>query len=305
MSLHLTDRPTAAAPDGAPAPRPARAPFSAARWLMLAVMALSALYFLLPVWWLIVNSTKHKNQLYSTNGFWFAKLGFGANVRDVFARDHGIYAHWLANSALYAVVGAAVSTFVSAMAGYALAKYAFRGREAVFNTVLGAVLIPQPLLAIPLYLMFSPLHLVNTYWGVLLPSMVSPFGVYLSRIYAGASVPDELLEAGRIDGAGEFRIFSTISLRVMSPALVTVFLFQFVAIWTNYLLPALMLANDRLQPVTVGIVGWQSQRGIGDASVPFTVIITAALLSVVPLVALFLFLQRFWRSGLVAGSVKL
>ncbi|QMU80216.1 carbohydrate ABC transporter permease [Streptacidiphilus sp. PB12-B1b] len=267
-------------------------------------MLLSAVYFLLPVWWLLVNSTKPNDQLYSTNGFWFARFELFANVRSVFTRSGGIYAHWLANSALYAVGGAAVSTLVAAMAGYALAKFRYRGREAVFNIVLGAVLIPQPLLAIPLYLMFSPVHLVNTYWSVLLPSMVSPFGVYLSRVYAAASVPDELLEAGRIDGAGELRIFATLALRVMSPALVTVFLFQFVSIWTNYLLPALMLADNRLQPVTVGIVGWQAQRGIGQASVPFTIVITAALVSVVPLVAMFLFLQRFWRSGLIAGSVK-
>ena len=303
MSLHLTDRPDTGTERTART-EPRRARFSPARWIILAGMIMSAVYFLLPVWWLLVNSTKENNQLYSTNGFWFAHFSLFSNVQSVFTRSGGIYGQWLANSALYAVVGAGVSTLISAMAGYALAKYRYRGREAIFNVVLGAVLIPQPLLAIPLYLMFSPVHIVNTYWSVLLPSMVSPFGVYLSRVYAAASVPDELLEAGRIDGAGEFRIFSTIALRVMSPALVTVFLFQFVAIWTNYLLPALMLANQKLQPVTVGIVGWQSQRGIGSSSVPFNIIITAAMVSVVPLVIMFLFLQRFWRSGLAAGSLK-
>jgi multiple sugar transport system permease protein len=304
VSLHLTDRPAADAAARRAEPR-RRGGFSPARWVILAGMLLSAVYFLLPVWWLLVNSTKPNDQLYSTDGFWFARFSLFSNVRSVFTRSGGIYGHWLANSALYAVGGAAAGTLIAAMAGYALAKFRYRGREAVFNIVLGAVLIPQPLLAIPLYLMFSPVHLVNTYWSVLLPSMVSPFGVYLSRVYAAASVPDELLEAGRVDGAGELRIFATLALRVMSPALVTVFLFQFVSIWTNYLLPALMLADDRLQPVTVGIVGWQAQRGIGQTSVPFTIVITAAMISVVPLVAMFLFLQRFWRSGLIAGSVKL
>ncbi|MBY8889051.1 carbohydrate ABC transporter permease [Streptomyces sp. PTM05] len=267
-------------------------------------MVLAAVYFLFPVWWLLVASTKTSSGLFSGNGFWFGgHFAFFGNVRAVFAQQGGIFWRWLLNSALYAVGGAAAGTLISALAGYALAKYPFRGREFAFNVVLAAVLVPQPLLAIPLYLMFSPVHLVNTYWGVLLPSVVSPFGVYLARIYAGASVPDELLEAGRIDGAGETRIFATIALRVMSPALVTIFLFQFVSIWTNYLLPVLMLADDRLQPVTVGIVGWQSQRGIGNA-VPFNVVVTAALISVIPLVVLFLTLQRFWRSGLISGSVK-
>ncbi|MER7175270.1 carbohydrate ABC transporter permease [Streptomyces mesophilus] len=273
------------------------------RWLVLGVMGLAAVYFLLPVWWLIVSATKTNSDLVSTNGFWFGDFALADNLRQLFEREGGIFPQWLLNTAVYAVGGAAVSTLVSSLAGYALAKYAFWGREFSFNVVLAAVLVPQPLLAIPLYLMFSQVHLVNTYWAVLLPSMVSPFGVYLARIYAAASVPDEVIEAGRMDGAGELRIFFTISMRVMAPALVTIFLFQFVSIWTNYLLPVLMLADDKLQPVTVGIVSWQSQQGLGTAA-PYNIIITAALVSVIPLVVLFLTLQRYWRSGLNAGSIK-
>ncbi|MEE1784503.1 carbohydrate ABC transporter permease [Streptomyces sp. SP17BM10] len=276
----------------------------ASRWLVSGVLLLTSGYFLAPVWWLLVASTKTSSGLFSGNGFWFGEFALLDNLDQVFTRQDGIYWEWLGNSALYAVGGAGVSTLVAAMAGYALAKYRFRGRESTFNGVLAAVLVPQPLLAVPLYLMFSRLHLVNGYWAVLLPSMVSPFGVYLARIYAAASVPDELIEAGRIDGAGELRIFATIALRVMSPALVTVFLFQFVAIWTNYLLPVLMLADDHLQPVTVGVVGWQSQRAIGPGAPPLNVVVTAAMVSAIPLVVLFLSLQRFWRAGLTAGSTK-
>lgn len=108
------------------------------------------------------------------------------------------------------------------------------------------------------------------------------------------------IEAGRVDGAGEVRIFFTVALRVMSPALVTVFLFQFVGIWNNYLLPVLMLADDRLQPVTVGLAGWREQLNNGT---PYNVTVTGAFLSVLPLVVAFLCLQRFWRSGPTAGSV--
>lgn len=302
MTLQTLNRRPAAQKPAAPVPAP-RPPLALSRWIVLAVMTLAAGYFLLPVWWLLVSATKTNSGLFTGNGFWFGDFALMDNVRAVFTEEGGIFSRWLLNSAVYAVGGAALSTLISALAGYALAKYSFRGRELTFNVVLAAVLVPQPLLAIPLYLMFSQVHLVNTYWGVLLPSVISPFGVYLARIYAAASVPDELLEAGRVDGAGETRIFATIALRLMSPALVTIFLFQFVTIWTNYLLPVLMLADDKLQPVTVGIVGWQAQRGIGSA-VPYNVVITAALISVVPLVVLFLLLQRFWRSGLVAGSLK-
>lgn len=273
------------------------------RWVVLALMSLSLLYFLAPVWWLLVSSTKTNSGLFSGSGFWFGHFNLFTNVRTVFSEQGGIYTRWLLNTLIYAGLGAGLSTLLSALAGYALAKFPFRGREAAFNIVLAAVLVPQPLLAIPLYLLFSPIHLVNTYWSVLIPSMVSPFGVYLARIYAAASVPDELLEAARIDGAGETRTFFQIALRVMSPALVTIYLFQFVSIWSNYLLPALMLADDRIQPVTVGIVGWQAQRGLAN-SVPSNIVITAAMLCVIPLIVLFLSLQRFWRSGLAAGSVK-
>ncbi|HWG25221.1 carbohydrate ABC transporter permease [Actinospica sp.] len=273
------------------------------RWIVLALMTLSLIYFLAPVWWLVVSATKTNSGLFTGNGFWFGRFNLLSNLKGLFSQQDGIYPLWLLNTVIYAGLGAALSTLFSALAGYALAKFPFRGRELVFNIVLAAVLVPQALLAIPLYLLFSPIHLVNTYWSVLIPSMVSPFGVYLARIYAAAAVPDELLEAARIDGAGETRTFFQIALRVMSPALVTIYLFQFVSIWSNYLLPALMLANDRLQPVTVGIVGWEEQRGIGNA-VPTNIVITAAALCVVPLIILFLSLQRFWRTGLTAGSVK-
>ncbi len=281
---------------------PRRAVNPAGRIGVLAVLVLAALYSLLPVWWLVVSATKGSSDLFTGNGFWFAgRIELVRNVSDLLGVQDGIYGRWLLNSLLYAVGGALVATLLSAMAGYALAKYAFRGREAVFNTVLGAVLLPAPLFALPLYLMFSATHVVNTFWAVFIPSVVSPFGVYLSRIYAAAAVPDELLEAGRIDGAGEFRIFRSVALRILQPSLVTVGLFQFVTIWTNYLLPSLMLADNRLQPVTVGLVAWKEQRG---QTVPYNLIITGALLSVVPIVLMFLLLQRYWKAGLASGSVK-
>ncbi|MFF4762565.1 carbohydrate ABC transporter permease [Streptomyces sp. NPDC001292] len=265
------------------------------------VLLLFAIYTLIPPWWLLVSATKNKGYLFTTNGLWFSHFDLWANVRDVFHEEDGVFSRWIVNSVLYSVGGAAVGTLISAMAGYALAKYSFRGRDLIFDIVLGAVLIPASMFALPLYLMFSSLDLVNTYWAVFLPSIVSPFGVYLARIYAAAAVPYELIEAGRIDGAGEARIFWRIAMPVMSPAMVTIFLFQFVGIWNNYLLPVLMLSDNKLQPITVGLANWRAEFNNG---VPYNVTITGAFLSVIPLVIAFLVLQRFWRSGLTAGSVK-
>lgn len=282
----------------------ARNPFErvtpASRALVLVVMIVFAIYCLLPVWWLVVSATKPSGQLFTGNGFWFGEFDLGGNLAALFTAQNGIYGHWLVNSLLYAGVGGAVSTLLSVMCGYALAKFDFPGREAVFGTVLAAVLLPAPILAVPLYLVFSAMGTVNTFWAVFIPSIVSPFGVYLSRIYAASSVPDTLLEAGRIDGASEFRIF-LMSVRIMAPAMVTIFLFQFVAIWTNYLLPSLMLADTSLQPVTVGLVGWRAMQGF---PVGYSTVVTGALLSVIPVIAMFLSLQSFWSKGLAAGAEK-
>ncbi|WP_410626774.1 carbohydrate ABC transporter permease [Amycolatopsis sp. cmx-8-4] len=267
-----------------------------------AAMFVAGAYFLLPVFWLVVSSTKSAADLSSTFGLWFSDNQLGRNLDRTLSYGDGVYLRWLANSALYSIVGAAAATLLSAMAGYALAKFTFRGRNATFSTILAGVLVPPTALAVPLFLMLAGVGLTNSIWSVLLPSMISPFGVYLARVYAAASVPDELLEAGRIDGASDLRVFFTISLRLMAPALVTVFLFQFVAIWNNFLLPLIMLTSDRLYPVTLGLYTLNTQltRDPGLKSI----VVTGSLLSIIPLVLAFLALQRFWRNGLAAGSVK-
>jgi multiple sugar transport system permease protein len=292
MSVMSADRPT----------RPARRGTDiASKVVVNGMLGLMALYTLIPLWWLFVSATKASGYLYTGTPLWFSHFDLVANVRDVFSFEGGIFSTWLANSALYSFVGATVGTLLSAMAGYALSKFSFRGRESVFNVVLASVLIPAPMFALPLFLLMAKLDITNSYWSVLLPSCVSPFGVYLCRIFAAASVPDELLEAARLDGAGEQRTFFRIALPLMSPALVTVFLFQFVGIWNNYLLPSLMLNTPSLQPVTVGLVQWRAEFASG---VPALLPITGAFLSLIPLLVAFISLQRFWRKGLTAGSVK-
>jgi multiple sugar transport system permease protein len=142
-------------------------------------------------------------------------------------------------------------------------------------------------------------------WAIILPSLVSPFGVYLMRVYAADSVDDSLLEAARIDGAGEIRIFLTIGLRLLTPGIVTVVLFQLVATWNNYFLPLIMLNTPGLYPVTVGLAQWQASAAAGGgAQVLFSTVLTGSLVSIIPLIIAFLFLQRYWQSGLATGGVK-
>lgn len=265
------------------------------------VLLLGALYCLIPVIWVLTAATKSGAELFST--FTYApSTHLWDNILSLSAYRDGLFWRWALNTVFYAGVGAVLSTVVSAMAGYGLAKFRFRGRTALFNAILAGVLVPGVILAVPQYLLFAQVGLTNSYWGVLLPSIISPYGIYLARIYVSAAVPDEVLESARTDGAGEARVFRSIVMPMMAPGLVTIFLFQFVAIWNNFLLPYVMLGDDRLFPLTVGLSGLLNQ-GAGQPAL-YTSVITGALLSIVPLVALFLLLQRFWRVDIAAGAVK-
>lgn len=266
------------------------------------VMAVFTLYFLVPIWWLVVASTKSRGDLFSTNPLWFADFQLFENIGALLSYRGGVYLQWILNSLLYAGLGAVVATILAAMCGYALAKYRFPGRETIFNVVLGGVLVPATALALPLFLLFSRVQLTDTFWAVFLPSVVSPFGVYLSRVFAEASVPDELLEASRLDGAGELRTFFTVSIRLMFPALITVFLFQFVTIWNNFFLPLIMLRSEELFPVTYGLYAWNST--INQFPELRTYVLVGSMLSIIPLIITFLLLQRYWRTGLGSGSLK-
>jgi multiple sugar transport system permease protein len=271
---------------------------------MLAVLA----YFLLPLFWLAVASTKSSQDLFNTFGLWFSHAPqLWTNISQTLTHDNGVFVDWLLNTIVYAVASSLGAALLAATAGYGFAKFRFRGHGAAFNLVLGAVMVPTTALAIPTYLLFAQVGLVNTPWAVILPSLVNPFGLYLMRIYAEDAVPDSLVEAARIDGAGELRIFVRIGLRLLAPGLVTVILFTLVSTWNNYFLPLIMLNDPRLYPVTVGLSFWAAQAqngGAGASSDMLALVVTGSMLSVIPLVVAFLLLQRYWQSGLSAGSVK-
>jgi multiple sugar transport system permease protein len=265
------------------------------------------IYFLLPLFWLVVASTKTTGDLFSSFGLWFADaFSLPQNLGRLFTTQDGVFGRWLLNTAIYAVVSAGGAALLAALGGYGFAKFAFRGNRALFGLVLGAIMVPSTALAIPTYLIFAQVGLVNTPWAIILPSLVNPFGLYLMRVYADDAVPDSLLEAARIDGAGEFRIFRQVVLRLLAPGFVTVLLFTLVATWNNYFLPLIMLNDPSLYPVTVGLANWaaQASAGGGAAGDVLPLVLTGSLLSIIPLIAAFLMLQRYWQSGLTAGGVK-
>lgn len=269
------------------------------------LMSLVLIYTLLPLVWLLINSTKTQEDLLGSFGLWFSDdFALFDNIAQTLTYDDGIFVRWVANTLLYVVVGAGGATLLATVAGYGLAKFTFPGKRAVFAVVLGAIAVPGTALAVPTFLMFSELGLTNTPWAVIIPSLISPFGLYLVWIYAIDAVPTEILEAARMDGSGEIRTFFTISLRLLVPGIVTVLLFAVVATWNNYFLPLIMLSDPSLFPLTIGLNQWNLQAtGVGSNPI-FNLVITGSLLTIVPLVLIFLVLQRYWQSGLGAGSVK-
>jgi multiple sugar transport system permease protein len=274
--------------------------------LLTVVMWVCVAYFLLPLIWLFISATKDNPDLFSTFGLWFGHdFNLFANIADVFTFGDGIYSRWALNTILYAGVSAIGASVLATMAGYAFAKYQFPGSRALFSVTLGAIMIPLTALAIPTYLLFSSAGLTNTPLAVILPSLVSPFSVFLMRVYAADAVPDSLVEAARMDGAGEFRIFWQVAIRLLGPGIVTVMLFTLVATWNNYFLPLIMLNSGELYPLTVGLAQQEATSAAGGgAQALFSTVITGSVVSIIPLIIAFLYLQRYWQTGLATGGVK-
>ena len=273
--------------------------------LLTALTGLILLYSLVPLAWLVINATKSQDDLLSSFGLWFGDdFSLFSNIKDTLTYDDGIFLRWLGNTLLYVVVGAGGATILAVMGGYALAKFDFPGKKSVFAVVIGAVAVPGTALAVPTFLMFSEMGLTNTPWSVIIPSLISPFGLYLMWTFATDAIPTELMEAAKVDGASELRTFVQVSLPLLAPGIVTVLLFSMVATWNNYFLPLVMLKNPDWYPLTVGLNSWSQQAMTAGGDVIFNLVITGSLLTILPLIAAFLLLQRFWQSGLSAGSVK-
>jgi multiple sugar transport system permease protein len=274
---------------------------------LLTIMMLAFfIYFLMPIFWLVISATKTNGSLFDSFGFWFSgRFNLWSNLHQVFSYNDGVFWRWLLNSAWYSIFSALGAALLATAAGYGFAKFTFFGRSALFGIILGGIAVPATALAIPTYLLFSKVGLVNTPWAVILPSLVNPIGIYLMRTYVSDSVPDSVIESGRLDGASEFRIFTRLALPMTVPGFITVFLFSLVATWNNYFLPLVMLNDPKLYPVTVGLAQLNATANNGGGSQAlFSVVVTGSLVSIIPLIIAFLLLQRYWQSGLASGAVK-
>ena len=202
------------------------------------------------------------------------------------------------NSLGIAVLGTMISVAFNVMAGYAFAKLNFRGRDAIFKTLLGALVIPGQVAMLPLFLMLKPMGLINTYGGAIVPMMASVFGIFLVRQFA-RGIPDDLLEAARIDGASEFRIFTTVIVPLLKPVLATLAIFAFLGTWNDFMWPLIVLTDDALHTLPVALAGL-SREHVQDNEL----MMAGSVVTILPVLVVFLALQRQYMAGLMAGSVK-
>jgi multiple sugar transport system permease protein len=203
-----------------------------------------------------------------------------------------------ANSLLLASAATALGLVTNSAAGYAFAKLRFRGRDVLSRALLAALVIPGQVAMLPLFLMVRELGLVNTYAGVLVPSLASIFGIFLVRQYV-VSLPDALLDAARLDGAGELRVFTSVVLPLCRPVLVTLGTASFLGAWNDFLWPLVVLGDERLQPLPVALASL-----LGEHAADLEILMAGAVLTVLPVVLLFVALQRHYLRGILAGSLR-
>ena len=218
------------------------------------------------------------------------------NYHELFAKAG--MGHYFFNSFLIAICTTLIALTLNTLAGYAFAKLHFAGRERTFRVLLGALVIPGQVAMMPLFLMLKQMGLVNSYAGAIVPGMAGIFGIFLVRQYA-RSIPDEMLEAARIDGAGEFRIFFQIVLPALKPILVTMAIFSFLGAWNDFMWPLIVLSDSHLHTLPVALASL-SREHVQDNEL----MMAGAVVTVLPVLMLFLVLQRHYMRGLLMGSVK-
>jgi multiple sugar transport system permease protein len=267
-----------------------------ARILLYAALGLLCVATLLPLVWMGAASFMPAGEAGTFPPRLWPSQPTLAHYRALFERLN--LGRYLLNSAFLAVLVTGVSLLVNALAGYAFAKLRFRYRDRIFKGLLGLLVIPAQVTMLPLFLLLKELGLVNTYAGVLIPGLASVFGIFLIRQFA-FSIPDDLLDAARIDGAGEGRIFWMVALPLLQPILVTLALFTFMGVWNDFLWPLIILTDDAKYTLPVALANLSGER-VQDTEL----MMAGAVLTVLPVLVVFLALQRYYIQGLMLGGVK-
>ncbi|HUX20853.1 MAG TPA: carbohydrate ABC transporter permease [Spirochaetia bacterium] len=273
-----------------------RARASLPQLLIYLLLIVAALWAIIPVVWMILSSFKTMNTIFRVPLQWIPKPFYWKSYPEAWAQRN--FAHYFLNSAIIAVTITVGNLFVCAMAGYGLAKYRFRGRNFLFLAVLSTLMLPLEVTMVPLFLVVKVLHWQNTFAGIIVPFLADPFGVFLMRQYI-LDLPDDLIEAARIDGMHEFGIFSKIVLPLVKPALTALAIFIFREAWNLYIWPLIIITSESLRPLTVGIALFMSNYGTD-----WNQLLAIATIAMLPMVVIFLMLQRYFVRGIVLSGMK-
>jgi multiple sugar transport system permease protein len=263
---------------------------------LYAALVTGAVLTLLPLLWMVSASLMPTGSAMSVPPRLLPSSVTMEHYRELFTRLN--LARSAANSALLASAITVVSLLLNSMAGYAFAKFHFPGRDRLFRILLAALVIPGQVSMLPLFLMLKAMGLVNTYGGVIIPGMASIFGIFLVRQYV-LSIPGSLLDAARIDGAGEFRIYWSLVLPACRPILVTLALFTFMGAWSDFLWPLIVLTDSDMYTLPVALANL-----LGEHVQDTELMMAGAVLTVLPVVVLFVSLQRYYIAGILSGGVK-
>jgi multiple sugar transport system permease protein len=281
---------------GAPPPPRRAGNLALQRALLYALLIAGAAISLLPMLWMLSASLMPPGEANSFPPRLLPSAVTFEHYRALFTRLN--LGRYLLNSTIIAVTVTAISLVINSMAGYAFAKLRFRHRDRVFRLLATGLVIPVQVSMLPLFLLLRELGLINTYWGVIIPGMASIFGIFLIRQYALA-IPDDLIDAARIDGAGEFRIYRSVVVPVIRPILATLAIWTFLSTWNDFMWPLIVLSDESRFTLPVALANLAGER-VQDTEL----MMAGSVLTVLPVMLVFLFLQRYYVEGVTAGSVK-
>jgi multiple sugar transport system permease protein len=263
---------------------------------LYAMLVLGAVLALLPMVWMVSASLMPTGEANSYPPRLFPSQVTFEHYGALFTGLN--LGRYLLNSTIVALTATLISVLVNSMAGYAFAKFRFRGRDALFRLLTTALVIPVQVAMLPLFLLMKQIGLINSYWGVIIPSMASIFGIFLIRQYT-LSLPDDLLDAARVDGASELRIYWSVVLPVIRPILATLGIWTFLATWNDFMWPLIVLSDERRYTLPVALANL-----VGEHVMDTELMMAGSVLTVLPVLLVFLFLQRYYIQGVMAGSVK-
>ncbi|MDN5334682.1 MAG: alpha,4-digalacturonate transport system permease protein [Sphaerochaeta sp.] len=267
--------------------------YNTIHYVLLIVLALGTL---LPVLWVVLSSFKPQSELFRVPLTFLPQKWTVQNY--VSSLQAGNFPVYFSNTVFVAVVSTFITVMVNLMAGYALAKYIFKGRNLIFTIMIATLMIPLQVIMIPIFLQLKNFGMLNSLWGIIIPPAATPTGVFLARQYL-VNLPDSLIEAARIDGAKEYSIFFRIILPMSKPIVATIAIFSFMWRWNDYLWPLIVITDNKKQTIQQALANF-----VGQLQINWSDLLAMTTIAIIPVIIVFLAFQRFFFSGIAAGSVK-